>query len=111
MAPTIVRDAAGQLRLVVGSPGGSRIIGYVTQALVAVLDWGLDVQAAIGLGHVVNRNGPTDIEGGTGAEALAAPLRQAGPEVRLRKLVSGLHAIEVVEGGPGGAAAKRPSAG
>ena len=42
MSPTIVlRD--GRPALVVGSPGGSRIIGYVAQAIVAHLDWGKDV--------------------------------------------------------------------
>ena len=39
MAPTIVlRD--GKLVLVIGSPGGSRIIPYVSNTIVAILDWG-----------------------------------------------------------------------
>src|SRR5690606_16304780 len=42
MAPTLVFDADGTLRLIIGSPGGSRIINYVLQTLVAVLDWNLD---------------------------------------------------------------------
>ncbi|MEM9851858.1 MAG: gamma-glutamyltransferase family protein, partial [Pseudomonadota bacterium] len=46
MSPTIVlRD--GRPILVIGSPGGSRIIGYVAKTIVAHLDWGLGVQAAI----------------------------------------------------------------
>ena len=52
MAPTLVFDDDGELLMVVGSPGGSRIIEYVAKTLVATLDWGLDVQAAIDLGHV-----------------------------------------------------------
>src|SRR5690606_13883047 len=37
MAPTIVLDAMGEPVLVIGSPGGARIIPYVTQAILAVL--------------------------------------------------------------------------
>jgi gamma-glutamyltranspeptidase/glutathione hydrolase len=98
MAPTMVFNADGTLRLVVGSPGGSRIIGYVAKTLVAVLDWGLDIQAAIDLGHVVNRNGATDLEAGTGAAALAPALEALGHTTRVRDLNSGLHGIEIVDG-------------
>ena len=51
MAPTVVFNADGSLRLVVGSPGGSRILGYVAQTVIGVLDWKLDVQQAISLPH------------------------------------------------------------
>lgn len=98
MAPTLVFNADGSLRLVVGSPGGSRIIGYVAKTLVAVLDWGMDIQAAIDLGHVVNRNGATDLEAGTEAETLAPGLKALGHDVRVRDLNSGLHGIEIVDG-------------
>jgi gamma-glutamyltranspeptidase/glutathione hydrolase len=98
MAPTIVFDEAGNLRLVVGSPGGSRIIGYVARTLVAVLDWKLDIQTAIDMGHLVNRNRYTDLESGTGAAALAAPLEALGNRVQVRDMNSGLHGIEVVGG-------------
>ena len=57
MAPTIVFRPDGTLRAVVGSPGGSRIINYVAQAIIAMIDWEMDAQAAVSMGHVVNRNG------------------------------------------------------
>ena len=98
MAPTLVFNADGSLRLVVGSPGGSRIIGYVTKTLVAVLDWNLDIQAAIDLGHVVNRNGATDLEAGTEAEALVPDLEALGHATRISDLNSGLHGVEIVDG-------------
>ena len=98
MAPTLVFNADGSLRLVVGSPGGSRIIGYVAKTLVAVLDWDLDIQAAIDLGHVVNRNGATDFEAGTEAEALVPAFKALGHTTRVRDLNSGLHGIEIVDG-------------
>ncbi|WP_375569375.1 gamma-glutamyltransferase [Seohaeicola saemankumensis] len=98
MAPTIVRRG-GQPVLVLGSPGGSSIIGYVTSALIAHLDWGMDVQQAVATGHLLNRFGIYDLEAGTEAEALADPLRALGYEVRLGAQTSGLHAISI---GPDG---------
>ena len=106
MAPTIVlRDGAPAL--VVGSPGGSRIIGYVAQAIVAHLDWGMDVQQAVAMPHLVNRFGTFDVEAGTTAEDLAAPLAELGYEVNAGALNSGLHAISVGEGLLGGADPRR----
>ncbi len=107
MAPTMVFDGKGRLELVVGSPGGSRIIGYVAQTLVAVLDWGLDIQAAIDLGRVVNRNGATDLEAGTDAARFQAALTGRGHKVRLRDLNSGLHGIAVTKDGLRGGADPR----
>lgn len=40
MAPTIVMKE-GTPVLAIGSPGGSRIIGYVATAIVAWADWGM----------------------------------------------------------------------
>ena len=99
MAPTLVFDADGELVLVVGSPGGSRIIPYVARTLVAVLDWGMDIQAAIDMPNITNRNGATDLEAGTAAEALAEPLTALGHEVNIRDLNSGLHGIQVTPDG------------
>jgi gamma-glutamyltranspeptidase/glutathione hydrolase len=107
MAPTMVFDSDGKLELVIGSPGGSRIIGYVAQTLVAVLDWGLDIQAAINLGHVVNRNGATDFETGTEAILLEPALAARGHETRQRDLNSGLHGIAVTKDGLRGGADPR----
>ncbi len=99
MAPTIVLTRDGVLVLVIGSPGGSRIIGYVAQAIIAILDWGLDPQAAVALPHVLNRNGATELEAGTRAEALAEPLAALGHEIALKPMASGLHAILVAPDG------------
>ncbi len=74
MAPTLVFDAFGRLYAVVGSPGGSQIIGYVARTLVALLDWKMDPQAAVDLGNFGSRNGPTELEKGTEAEGWKAAL-------------------------------------
>ncbi|MDJ0630949.1 MAG: gamma-glutamyltransferase [Rhodobacter sp.] len=98
MSPTIVLKD-GEPVLVVGSPGGSRIIGYVAKTIIAHLDWGLDVQTAVSLPHAVNRFGTYDLEEGTSAAELEAGLQTFGYETNLRGLNSGLHAISV---GPDG---------
>ena len=108
MAPTIVlRDGAPAL--LAGSPGGSRIIPYVARSLIAVLDWGMTPAEAAALGHVTNRNGPTDLEAGTEAEALAEPLGALGHETRTGDLNSGLHLIAIRRDGTlvGGADPRR----
>ena len=107
MSPTIVLKD-GKPVILAGSPGGSRIINYVAKTLIAMIDWGMDPQAAIDLGHVVNRNGATDLEAGTGAAELEAALVALGHEVNIRDLNSGLHVIAITEDGlVGGADGRR----
>ena len=98
MTPTLIFDEDGSLVATLGSPGGSRIIGFVTQSIIALLDWGLDAQAALSLPRHVNRNGATELEEGTPLERLAPALKALGHDVRIRPLVSGLHAVRRVGG-------------
>ncbi len=107
MAPTLVFAADGRLALGLGSPGGSRIIDYVAQTLIAVLDWKLDIQTAVDLPHVVNRNGPTELEAGTPIEALKPTLEALGHTVVSRELDSGLNAVAVTDKGLAGGADRR----
>jgi gamma-glutamyltranspeptidase/glutathione hydrolase len=108
MAPTLVFDAFGRLYAVVGSPGGSQIIGYVARTLVALLDWRMDPQAAVDLGNFGSRNGPTELEKGTEAEAWKAALEAKGHEIRLLAMTSGIQAIvKTPEGFVGGADGRR----
>jgi gamma-glutamyltranspeptidase/glutathione hydrolase len=93
MAPTLVFDPDGKLLLAIGSPGGPEIINYVALTLIAILDWGLDVQAAVDLVHVSNRNSDTDVEAGPAGDAIARELQARGHVVARRELESGLHAI------------------
>ena len=106
MAPTIVlKDGAPVL--VVGSPGGSRIIGYVAKTIIAHLDWGMNVQEAIDLPHLVNRFGTYDVEDGRIPASLMTALTEQGFEVNARDLNSGLHAISLGSGLMGGADNRR----
>ena len=107
MAPMMVFNNDNTLKLVVGSPGGSRIINYVAQTIIGVLDWQLDPQKAINLPKVTNRNNVTTLERGTSAERLKPLLEDKGHKVILRDLNSGIHAIEVTSKGYVGGADPR----
>ncbi len=108
MAPTLVFDAGGNLHMVVGAPGGSRIIGYIAQTLVATLDWKMNMQAAIALPHFGSRNGPTEIERGTTYDSLAGALTAMGHDVQIADMTSGIHGImRDKDGWQGGADPRR----
>lgn len=106
MAPTIVLKDDRPV-MVIGSPGGSRIIGYVARAIVAHLDWGMDIQQAVAAPNIVNRFGPMDIEPGLPA-ALAEGLAAIGFELNETELTSGLQGIVIgPDGLTGGADPRR----
>ena len=107
MAPMMVFNEDNSLRLVVGAPGGSRIINYVAQTIVGVLDWQLNVQQAINLPKVTNRNSVTTLELDTDIAKLKSALEAKGHRVNVRALNSGLHAIEVTNNGLVGGADPR----
>ncbi|MBU2896605.1 gamma-glutamyltransferase [Vibrio hepatarius] len=92
MAPTIIMEN-GKPYMAIGSPGGSRIIGYVAQAIIAHTQWGMDIQQAINQPHILNRFGTLDIEQGTSAEKMQSDLERMGFDVNVGDLNSGLHAI------------------
>ncbi len=107
MAPTIVMKD-GKPVLAIGSPGGSRIIPYVTKTLIAWFDWDKNIQQAIELPHLANRFGTYDVEKNTAAEKLIPALEAYGYKVEIRDLNSGLHGIEITSNGlEGGADTRR----
>ena len=107
MSPSIVLDRNGDLFAAVGSPGGSRIIAYVTQTLIGLIDWKLDMQAAIDLPRHVNRNGPIELEDQTGLADRVPQLESLGHKTDVKQLVSGLHGIRMTPDGLDGGADKR----
>ena len=106
MAPTIVMKG-GKPYLAVGSPGGSRIIGFVAKTLVAHIDWGMDIQTAISLPNMLNRGSTYEIEEKTAAAAKAPALEQLGYKVQVRDLNSGVQGIVIGENGLQGGADPR----
>ncbi len=106
MAPTIVMKN-NKPYIATGSPGGSRIIGYVTQSVIAMIDWQMQPQDAINMPHLVNRFGTFDIEADTTAEALKPALEAMGYKTSVQDLNSGIHAIMITETGLTGGADPR----
>jgi gamma-glutamyltranspeptidase/glutathione hydrolase len=108
MAPLIVFEGRRHLRLLIGSPGGSKIIDYVALATVAHLDWGLGIQQAVDHGNVVNTGGRTELEQDTPVAQFADALTGMGHQVEITSETSGLHAIAVMKDGlHGGADGRR----
>lgn len=92
MAPTIVlRDGAPAIAI--GSPGGAAIIPYVANALIALIDWEMDIQQAVEMPHRVNMFGTYALEAGTAAEEMESDLTALGFETDIRDLTSGLHGV------------------
>lgn len=106
MSPTIILKE-GQPYMAIGSPGGSRIIGYVAQSIIAHLDWNMDIQQAINQPRMVNRFGEMDVEINTPLADYAQQFERMGYRVKKRELNSGLHAIRITEKGLEGAADPR----
>jgi gamma-glutamyltranspeptidase/glutathione hydrolase len=61
MAPTIVLKD-GKLLMVLGSPGGPRIISTVANILMGVVDYGLDIQQAVNAPRFHHQWQPDEID-------------------------------------------------
>lgn len=107
MAPTIVYDASGKVRLAVGAAGGSTIIAQIAKALVGVLDWNLSAQDAIALGLVYAPGPVATLETGTAAAALQPALAALGERTQVAPLGLKANAIEWKRGRWVGAADPR----
>ena len=119
MSPSLVLNPDGSLFAVVGSPGGSRIIGYTARALLGLIDWQMPMQQAVSQLHVINRNNRTELEDTGDASdlagklnqfaRLAAPLADLGHAVEVKPLTSGLHGVRILKDGSmdGGADPRR----
>lgn len=114
MSPTLVfatsaEGQRGEPTHVLGSPGGSVIIQFVVKTLVAMLDWGLDPQQAVGMVSFGAANSPETGVGGEhptidiredGAnDPLVARLRELGHQVSIAPQSSGIGALLRTESG------------
>ncbi len=106
MAPTIVfRD--GEPVLLLGSPGGSRIIDYVAKTLLYTLDGGMALDAAIASGHIADVGAGLELEAGRFSPEQKSALEALGHTVRELPQTSGLNGIVIGTEGLIGAADPR----
>ena len=71
--PAIVFGEAGDLRYVLGSPGGPAIILYNVKTIVALIDWGLDPAQASAL---VNFGSTEDVASARARRRMGSPRRR-----------------------------------
>jgi gamma-glutamyltranspeptidase/glutathione hydrolase len=98
MAPTIVFKDAKPL-LLIGSPGSARIIDYVAQTLVYVLDGKLGLDEAIASPHIVSLNRGVELESGKVGEAEKTALTAFGHTIKEVPQSSGLNGILIEQKG------------
>ncbi|NBB51216.1 gamma-glutamyltransferase [Rhizobium sp. CRIBSB] len=92
MSPVIILDRDGRLVGLLGSPGGSAILAYNAKALIAVLDWGLPMQAAFDLPNLVAKADGFGADTGRFEASVAAALGDRGVILRPNDSeTSGLH--------------------
>ena len=112
MSPVIVferlpGDKPGKFVMAVGSPGGNSIIAYVAKALVALIDWKMQPEAALALPNIVARGAAVSVEAGADP-AIVAAMRAKGLVVSADAGEnSGLHVVIKRPGGYEGAADPR----
>jgi gamma-glutamyltranspeptidase/glutathione hydrolase len=98
MSPTFVFDAQGRLHAIIGSPGGWRIIPYVSKTLVGLIDWKMDMATAVSLPNVTSRSAVVELEVDRGLETLGASLAAMGHDVKFIEQTSGLNGMRIVGG-------------
>ncbi len=100
-----------KLRFLLGSPGGPGIILFNLKAIIALLDWRLDPQAATALANFGSTGGPFLLEPGQELDSLADGMAKLGHKVERFPFTSGLAIVAITpEGFEGGADPRREGA-
>ena len=107
MAPTIVYDAQGQVRLAVGAAGGPTIIAQIAKAVMGVVDFDMSAQDAIAMGLLYAPAPNAIAEAGTERAAMVPALQALGERVTVGGLGLKANAVEWVGGRWVGAADPR----
>lgn len=100
MTPTIITEN-GQFRLAIGAPGGSTIITTVLQILLNVLEYKMDVGAAVAAGRVHHQWLPDKVNVDPwGFDPLTlAELRRRGHQIEARSYWGNANAIQQLPDG------------
>lgn len=96
MSPMIVFDTDNENNnrpiLIIGSPGGKKIIPYVARVLYEVLFFDSTLAETIERPHILNTGRQLEVEKGASAEVFTA-LKALGHQPVVKSQTSGLHAI------------------
>ena len=92
--PLFVADEAGRPWLVIGTPGGHTIGQTVPQIVMNVLDFGMDIQAAIAAPRISFVEPNAIIEDGLSAEVVEV-LSARGHEVRTVRGIGNAHGLTI----------------
>ncbi|WP_237067864.1 gamma-glutamyltransferase [Microbulbifer guangxiensis] len=98
MSPTIVLDRNGEMRLLVGSPGGSRIINYTARTILYHLALNMPIEEAVAAGNIGAIGGRVELEPDFFSADTVKNLEALGHKVVQRNLNSGIHAIALLDG-------------
>ncbi|MGC6521844.1 MAG: gamma-glutamyltransferase [Candidatus Micropelagos thuwalensis] len=96
MTPVIIFNQDGSFFAAIGSPGGPKIISYVAQTVIALLDYGLSMQEAINLPRHVTTGKTIELEADTRLSELKSKMEAMGHKVILKRQHSGLHGIRLL---------------
>ncbi len=95
MSPTFVFDENNNLIMVVGSPGGPRIIQFTVKTIINHLDFNKDIQAAISSPNFVVLNDVVELEEKTSITKLKKSLEKIGHTIKTIEITSGINAIAI----------------
>lgn len=97
MTPTFVFDEHDKLIMIVGSPGGPRIIQFTLKTILNYLDFKMDIQKAIASPNFVVLNDVVELEDKTKIANFKSDLEKLGHQVKVLDIVSGINAIAIEE--------------
>jgi gamma-glutamyltranspeptidase/glutathione hydrolase len=99
MVPTVILRRDRSLAGAIGSPGGNAILGYVSKALIGIIDWNMPVADAIALPNLIARGSSFNGEADKFAPSLLAGMAERGVSVRAGAGEdSGLHGVFIRDG-------------
>ncbi len=99
MTPLILVDAEGRFAGAIGSAGGNAILPFVAKSLVAAIDWGMPMQAAIALPNLVARGTSFGGEVTRFSPQVLAGLRARGIDLKPGQGEdSGVHGVLIRDG-------------
>ncbi|MCE2687659.1 MAG: gamma-glutamyltransferase [Rickettsiales bacterium] len=97
MSPTFVFDDKNNLIMVIGSPGGPRIIQFILKAILNFLDFNLDIQKSIDFGNFIALNNIIELEENTEIVKIKPELEKLGHKVKITEITSGLNGITLYQ--------------